>query len=122
MESVFKAVAGSIALGVESVAALIIAFGAIEALYGAVLAIPAAPNRAGRRKEVWLRFAGWLVLGLEFELAADVVRTAVSPTWNEIAQLAAIAGIRTFLNLFLERDLDSYTGRSSSEGNVAIQG
>jgi len=39
MESVFKAVAGSIALGVESAAALIIAFGAIEALYGAVLAI-----------------------------------------------------------------------------------
>jgi len=86
------------------------------------LQFPAAPNRAGRRKEVWLRFAGWLVLGLEFELAADVVRTAISPTWNEIAQLAAIAGIRTFLNLFLERDLDSYTGRSSSEGNVAIQG
>jgi uncharacterized membrane protein len=122
MESVFKAVAGSIALGVESAAALIVAFGAIEAIYGAVLAIPAVPNRARRRKEVWLRFAVWLVLGLEFELAADVVRTAISPTWNEIAQLAAIAGIRTFLNLFLERDLDSYSGRSSSDGSVAIQG
>jgi uncharacterized membrane protein len=121
MESVFKAVAGSIALGVEAAAALIVAFAAIEAIYGAALAIPAAPNRAGRRKEVWLRFAVWLVLGLEFELAADVVRTAISPTWNEIAQLAAIAGIRTFLNLFLERDLESYKGRPSSAGHVAIQ-
>jgi uncharacterized membrane protein len=48
------------------------------------------------------------LLGLEFELAADIVRTAIAPTWNEIGQLAAIALIRTFLNFFLEKDLEEY--------------
>lgn len=51
------------------------------------------------------RFAGWLVLALEFLLAADILRTAISPTWNDIGQLAAIAGIRTFLNYSLSHDL-----------------
>jgi uncharacterized membrane protein len=45
---------------------------------------------------VWLGFGGWLLLGLEFELAAGIVRTAIAPTWTEIGQLGAIAVIRTF--------------------------
>jgi uncharacterized membrane protein len=47
----------------------------------------------------------WLLFGLQFALAADIVRSVISPTWNDIGQLAAIALIRTFLNYFLERDL-----------------
>jgi len=39
---------------------------------------------------VFRGFAGWLVLALEFLLAADILRTAISPTWNDIGQLAAI--------------------------------
>ncbi|QKD84981.1 DUF1622 domain-containing protein [Thermoleptolyngbya sichuanensis A183] len=46
-----------------------------------------------------------LALALEFLLAADIVGTAVSPHWNEIAKLAAITGIRTFLNYFLHREV-----------------
>jgi uncharacterized membrane protein len=46
------------------------------------------------------------LLGLEFELAADIVRTVVTPTWSDIGQLAAIGLIRTFLNYFLEKDLE----------------
>jgi uncharacterized membrane protein len=46
-----------------------------------------------------------LALSLEFLLAADIVGTAVSPGWEEIAQLAAITGIRTFLNFFLQREV-----------------
>lgn len=47
----------------------------------------------------------WLLLGLEFELAADIVGSIVSPTWEEVGMLGAIAVIRTFLNYFLGRDL-----------------
>jgi uncharacterized membrane protein len=54
---------------------------------------------------VWIHFARWLVLALEFELAADIFRTAITPTWNDLGQLAAIAVIRTFLNYFLSRDV-----------------
>lgn len=97
-----------LAIGVEAAGALLVAFGAAEAFYGSILAIVRRRLLPGERKEVWLRFGVWLLLGLEFELAADVVRTALSPTWQDIGQLAAIAGIRTFLNFFLERDLDQY--------------
>jgi hypothetical protein len=51
----------------------------------------------------------WLLLGLEFELAADIVRSVISPTWIDIGQLAAVAVIRTFLNYFLEMDLEKYS-------------
>ncbi|NES03831.1 MAG: DUF1622 domain-containing protein [Okeania sp. SIO2F4] len=46
-----------------------------------------------------------LVLALEFLLAADIVGTAISPSWSDIGRLAAIAGIRTFLNFFLEKEV-----------------
>jgi uncharacterized membrane protein len=105
---VLKTIAASIALAVESAGALIVAYGAAEAVYGSWKAVVGGRALRGHRREVWLRFGVWLLLGLEFELAADVVRTAVSPTWGDIGQLAAIAGIRTFLNYFLERDLEAY--------------
>jgi uncharacterized membrane protein len=50
---------------------------------------------------VRLDLGRFLVLGLEFQLAADILRTAVSPNFTELAQLAAIAAIRTALNFFL---------------------
>jgi uncharacterized membrane protein len=46
-------------------------------------------------------------LALEFELAGDLVRTVIDPTWADLGQLAAIAVIRTFLNYFLDRDLEA---------------
>lgn len=46
-----------------------------------------------------------LAIALELLLGADILRTAISPTWDEIGQLAAIAMIRTALNYFLDRDL-----------------
>jgi uncharacterized membrane protein len=49
----------------------------------------------------------WLLLGLEFELAADIIASVISPTWQDIGQLGAIAVIRTFLNFFLEKDLEA---------------
>jgi uncharacterized membrane protein len=55
---------------------------------------------------VWRRFGVWLLLGLEFELASDIIRTVISPTWIDLGQLGAIAVIRTFLNYFLEKDLE----------------
>jgi uncharacterized membrane protein len=110
MEEWFKAIAGSIALGVEASAALIIAAGAVEAVYLLIRRViePAAGSPVLRKKGIWVRFAVWLLLGLEFELAADVVRTAIAPSWDAIGQLAAIAVIRTFLNFFLEKDIEKY--------------
>lgn len=109
-----KAITSSIAIGVEVAGALVVAYGAFEAAYGSILAIIHRRTLPGERKEVWLRFGVWLLLGLEFQLAGDVVRTALSPTWQDIGQLAAIAAIRTFLNFFLERDLKEYELRKKT--------
>lgn len=46
-----------------------------------------------------------LALSLEFLLAADIVGTAVTPSWEAIGLLAAIAAIRTFLNYFLQQEV-----------------
>ena len=79
---------------------LVVAFGAVQALTGVVAAIlrKSADEMQGRL--IWIRFATWILLALEFALAADLVRTAVAPTWDDIAKLAVIATIRTMLNYF----------------------
>jgi uncharacterized membrane protein len=108
MEELFKKLADTVALGVEAGAVIIIAYGAIEAIYQTLLAVVRGHTRAGGRKHVLVQFGVWLLMGLEFELAADVVRSVISPSWTEIGQLAAIGLIRTFLNYFLEKDLKEY--------------
>jgi len=50
-------------------------------------------------------FGGWLVVALEFQLAADIVGTMVAPTTAHLIELGAIAVIRTFLNYFLNKEL-----------------
>jgi uncharacterized membrane protein len=57
------------------------------------------------QQTIRLDFGLSLSLSLEFLLAADIVGTAVSPSWDAIANLAAITGIRTFLNFFLQREV-----------------
>lgn len=110
MEEYFKEIAVRIALGVELVGAIVIAYGAVEALVS--LFIPrqrfAKQKLFHKRRQIFLRFGVWLLLGLEFELAADIVRSAISPSWTEIGQLGAIAAIRTVLNYFLVRDIREF--------------
>jgi uncharacterized membrane protein len=105
VETVFLTLAGDAALLVEGAAVLIVLGAAIEALVGIAAHWFASGDPTFRRRAIWSRFARWLVLALEFTLAADIVRTAISPTWSDIGQLGAIALIRTFLSYFLERDL-----------------
>ena len=60
---------------------------------------------AGTFVAVRLTLGRFLALGLEFQLASDVLRTAVAPTFQELGQLAAVAAIRTALNYFLSREI-----------------
>ena len=109
LEELFKTYAGHVALLLEAVAAIVITVGAARAVIKLLNPTGGDPSKPFRRKKmIWLRFGVWLLLGLEFELAADIVRTAIAPSWTEIGQLGAIAVIRTFLNYFLERDVERY--------------
>jgi uncharacterized membrane protein len=51
------------------------------------------------------KLGAYLVLGLEFFIAADIIRTIVRPNWNEIGMLAAIIALRTVLSYFLGLEL-----------------
>ena len=55
--------------------------------------------------KVRLVLGRFLALGLEFQLASDLLRTAVSPSFEEIGKLAAVAAIRTALNFFLSQEI-----------------
>lgn len=105
MEAFLRQFSAVVALLVEGMAVLLIAYGATEAFANSARHLFHRTHDAGWRKMVFQRFGVWLLLGLEFALAADIVRSVISPSWNDIGQLAAIALIRTFLNYFLERDL-----------------
>lgn len=95
-------------------AVLVVAYGAAEGFVRLLGLVAKSPATHGARKEIWRRFGMWLLLGLEFELAADIIRSVVSPSWRDIGQLAAIAVIRTFLNFFLEQDLERAGVRESA--------
>jgi len=115
MESLFKEIVSHIALGIEGVAALVIMYGAIEAVCRLIHSTIIKHIGFGERKDTWRRFAVWLLIGLEFTLAADILRTAFAPTWTDIGQLASIAVIRTFLNYFLEKDIENVAERKESQ-------
>lgn len=94
-----------VAGGVEFVAAVVIAGAAVQALVAVVRsAWRREPGRAPSER-IRIRLGQWLSLALEFELAADILRTAVAPSWDDIGKLGAIVVIRTVINLFLERDI-----------------
>src|SRR5687768_14390672 len=100
IEANFQAAAQLVALGIEAAAILIIAGGALEAAFTFLRHILFERGTMLRRRDIWIRFAAWIVLSLEFALGADVIRTAVAPSWDDIGKLGAIAAIRTALNYF----------------------
>jgi uncharacterized membrane protein len=85
----------------DAASVVLIALGTVQAF----IALPKAMRGARRFTAVRLDFARYLALALEFQLAADVLQTAVTPTMDQLGILAAIATIRTALNFFLAREM-----------------
>jgi uncharacterized membrane protein len=93
----------------NGLALLMVVAGSVEAIVGIVRLIVAGGPRPERR-DLWLRYARWLVAALTFQLGADIIETAITHEWEAVARLGAVAVIRTFLNYFLERDLAAHSG------------
>ena len=102
---VSKQVIEYLARAVEFAAALIIAIAAVRATWESLCLLFAKDAPPEAKVAVRLTLGRWLAVALEFELAADVLNTAVTPTWSDIERLAAIAALRTALNYFLEREI-----------------
>jgi uncharacterized membrane protein len=119
MGEIVKTATYYLSSSIELIAALIIAYATIKALIEYIRNVWANVGPIIPKDEIRLSFGRSLVLALEFLLAADIMKTAVAPTWNEIGQLAAIAVLRTGLNYFLERELRHMLEKKNNE-NVQI--
>jgi len=96
-------------------AVIVVIIGGSQALWGVIAAVFTGTANELRGREIWLKFATWILLALEFALAADILRTAVAPTWEDIWKLAVIATIRTMLNYFLAKDIAAFEAQDSAQ-------
>lgn len=108
----FAQVEGQVQAAVEWLRLFVEALGALVIAAGVGLVVLALVrhllfDRGGSFSPIRLRFARYLTLALELQLAADILSTSVAPTWDRIGKLAAIAVIRTALNYFLSKELQA---------------
>ena len=89
---------------IDAMALILIMIGTVEAFVAAIRGL-FRRHTGHERRAVWMNYGRWLIAGLTFQLAADIIETSIRTSWEAIGQLAAIAVIRTFLNYFLEKDI-----------------
>jgi uncharacterized membrane protein len=110
--SVFHTTEEVVYAGVEWIRLVVEVCGVLVVAWGVLAAMWLYAGRIFTRREqdyiaLRLTLARYLIVALEFQLAADILSTAIAPDWDQIGKLAAIAAIRTVLNYFLEKEIDS---------------
>ncbi|CAN5688295.1 hypothetical protein BH24ACI2_BH24ACI2_11020 [soil metagenome] len=101
---------------VETIGAIIIAIGVISAVFEFGRRLSSAKTEGYTK--IRLLLARYLALALEFQLGADILSTAISPTWDQILKLGAIAVIRTALNYFLSHEMEQERKLTSAETEI----
>ena len=104
MEEYLVTAVGYLRLVVEAIGAAVIGYGVLATTLRYILTLFGV--REDTNNEIRLYLGQYLVLGLEFQLGADILATAVAPTLDEVILLGAIATIRTVLNYFLSQELE----------------
>jgi len=61
-----------------------------------------------QRSRIRHYFSFYLLMGLEYMIGADIIRTLVSPTLRELAVLGSMVAIRTVTSFFLNKEMDQY--------------
>lgn len=96
-----------VTLGISLLGALVVIWGILEAV-AAFLVMKLARGKKDAIQEsesIRQRLGAHLLLGLEIFIAADIISSVASPTWEKVGILAAIVGIRTVLSYFLRMEL-----------------
>ena len=112
-----RTLAQFIATVVEAIGVLVVAVAVLRAV-ASYMRLLVARGKPFPPEALRLELGRSLALALEFLLGADILRTAVEPSWDEIARLAAIAAIRTGLNFFLQRELAHEASRPPVHGRT----
>jgi len=105
MEEIIKTITLNSAQIIELLGAVIVVYASCLAFLHYLRYAFRFKQKGAPSLEIRLTLGRSLAIALELLLGADILKTAISPTWNEIGQLAAIATLRTALNYFLEREL-----------------
>lgn len=113
MESIILEYVGYLRLVIEIIGALFVGIGCIVALYRYIKGLIMNNHNF---TETRLILARYLALALELQLGADILSTAVAPSWDSIGKLGAIAVIRTLLNYFLSKEMEREEVRISEAG------
>ena len=104
-------------LGIETVAVVLVTISVCVAVVQ--LARVLAARKPAEFTDIRLTLARYLALAVELELGADILATAVSPSWDQIGKLGAVALIRTGLNFFLSMEMrqEKTAGRTGMGAN-----
>jgi len=97
LEHLLSSLALGLSPALEGLSVITVALGVLGSL-----------RQVGRRRSleaIRLHLGRWLSMALEFQVAADIVATTVNPNGETLIQLAAVALIRTILNVFLAREI-----------------
>ena len=118
MEELLAEVVGVLVTIVEACGAVVIIIGAVWA-FARFVWVGLRHRDTGAFTSVRLTLGRFLALGLEFQLASDVLRTAVAPSFRELGQLAAVAAIPTALNYFLGKEIAEERSQVDEEAERA---
>jgi uncharacterized membrane protein len=105
------AITNGTVLMIDAMVLVVIATGTIQAFVQGLRVMLLSSATGHERRDVWLHYARWLVAGLTFQLAADILATSIAPSRDDLVRLAIVAVIRTLLNFFIERDLSEVRRR-----------
>ncbi|MCT0224499.1 DUF1622 domain-containing protein [Synechococcus sp. CS-1328] len=111
-------------LVLESVSVVCVALGFLATVRQTLRLRRSGQPRGRRFNSIRLTFGSWLSMALEFQLAADIVATTTAPSSQNLIQLGVIAVIRTFLNVFLGREVEAEQkleeAQSQQNSNISI--
>jgi len=111
-DSFLRPAIDTLRFALEAVGAFWIAVGGVLALYQLLSAH--VHLKTATFTPIRLMFSRYLSLALEFQLASDILTTALAPSWEQVGKLAAIAVIRTALNYFISREIHEYSEKLES--------
>jgi uncharacterized membrane protein len=108
-ESDFKSAVDAVSKVIDGAGVVVVVIGLLVATWGFLVALRAISTRAGAYREYRQAVGKAILLGLEFLVAADIIRTvAVEPTFTSVGVLAVVVAVRTFLSFTLDVELEGH--------------
>ena len=112
MEEIAKQITINTSHAVEILAAVIIGVAVLKVLLNYFSFLWLA-KKVISKEEIRVQFGSSVAVALELLLGADVLASAVAPSWDDIGKLTAIAILRTALNYFLGKELKEIKHREA---------